>query len=325
MNKKIIFIMSDSEAYLRDEVIRMSKEWGFTTSNVKTVEEWNPALARGAISLFGDVSMVHLDLSDKNKLKKFTDLISDKKYKSQFENDNWFGHGLIITSIHAQGVKKIENLVTNSGGKVIKKAKPGEMKKKLLARVKLNKDSKEFLDNYAGEDYQILIPIVNQLEHMDKKEQLSITIEDLIVRLPSKPGSVLPWEFIDPMLEGNANEAVSLYKRSMEGSHVLVTMQLARKKLQMLYRLKLLDMSGIWNSKEQAAILGERNGPNIWNTAKVAKKISLPTAEYLAKLALETEAKLKGYSSANPDIIFTNFIATVCLSIKYNKVLPLNI
>ena len=317
--------MSDSEAYLRDEVLRISKDWNFTISNVKTVEEWDPTLARGAVSLFGDISMVHLDLSDKNKLKKFVDLISDKKNKSQFENENWFGHGLIITSIHAQGTKKIENLVTKTGGKVVKKAKPEEMKKKLLARIHISKDLKDFLNNYAGEDYQILISIVNQLENMDKKEQLSMTIDDLIVRLPSKPGAVLPWEFINYMLEGNANEAISLYQRSMEGSHVLVTMQLARKKLQMLYRLKLLDMSDIWNSKEQAAILGERNGPNIWNTAKVAKKISLPTAEYLAKLALETEANLKGYSSANSNLIFTNFIAMVCLSINYDKVFPLSI
>ena len=313
MDKKIMFIMSDSEAYLRDEVLRISKDWNFTISNVKTVEEWDPTLARGAVSLFGDISMVHLDLSDKNKLKKFVDLISDKKNKSQFENENWFGHGLIITSIHAQGTKKIENLVTKTGGKVVKKAKPEEMKKKLLARIHISKDLKDFLNNYAGEDYQILISIVNQLENMDKKEQLSMTIDDLIVRLPSKPGAVLPWEFINYMLEGNANEAISLYQRSMEGSHVLVTMQLARKKLQMLYRLKLLDMSDIWNSKEQAAILGERNGPNIWNTAKVAKKISLPTAEYLAKLALETEANLNGYSSVNSNLIFTNFIAMVCL------------
>lgn len=325
MDKKIMFIMSDSEAYLRDEVLRISKDWNFTISNVKTVEEWDPTLARGAVSLFGDISMVHLDLSDKNKLKKFVDLISDKKNKSQFENENWFGHGLIITSIHAQGTKKIENLVTKTGGKVVKKAKPEEMKKKLLARIHISKDLKDFLNNYAGEDYQILISIVNQLENMDKKEQLSMTIDDLIVRLPSKPGAVLPWEFINYMLEGNANEAISLYQRSMEGSHVLVTMQLARKKLQMLYRLKLLDMSDIWNSKEQAAILGERNGPNIWNTAKVAKKISLPTAEYLAKLALETEANLKGYSSANSNLIFTNFIAMVCLSINYDKVFPLSI
>ena len=52
--------MSDSEEYLRDETIRIYKEWGFSSSNVKSVEEWNPALVRGSLSLFGDVSMVHL-------------------------------------------------------------------------------------------------------------------------------------------------------------------------------------------------------------------------------------------------------------------------
>lgn len=325
MNKKLTFIMSDSEAYLRDEVIRISGEWGFTKSNIKYVEEWNPALVRGALSLFGDVSMIHLDLNDKNKLKNFVDLIGDKSQAQLFEGEKWFGPGLIITSIHAQGTKKIENLIEKSKGIVVKKAKPSEMKNKLLSRVKLNKDAKEFLVNYVGEDYQILIPLINQLEKLTKEEQSALPIEELIVKLPSKPGSVLPWEFINPLLEGNANEAINLYKRCVEGSHVLVTMQLARKKLQMLYRLKLLQLSGIWDSKKQAEILGENNGPNIWITAGVAKNLSLNTAEYLAKLALETEANLKGYSNAKPDLIFTNFIAASCLAIKYNRVLPLNI
>lgn len=325
MSKKLTFIMSDSEAYLRDEVIRIYTKWGFKSSNVKSVEDWNPALVRGSTSLFGEVSMIHLDLSDKNKLKKFADLISDKKQKQLFEGENWFGPGLIITSTHARGSKKVENLVTKSGGTIGKKAKPAEMKKLLFKRISLNKDSKEFLDNYVGEDFQLLIPIVNQIEKMSKTEQESLTIEDLIVRLPTKPGSVLPWEFVNPMLEGNAEKALDLYSRSVEGSHVLVTMQLARKKLQLLYRLKLLSIAGVWNSKEQAAALGEKNSPNIWITAGVAKKLSVSTCEYLAKLALETEANLKGHSNADPDLIFKNFISATCLAIKYDKALPLTI
>lgn len=325
MSKKLIFIMSDSEAYLRDEVIRISADWGFTSSMVKSVETWNPALVRGSVSLFGDVSMIHLDLSDKNKLKAFANYISDKKEKTLFEKDNWFGAGLIITSIHAQGAKKIENLVNKSGGIVVRKAKPIEMRNLLLKRIELNDNTKEFLESYVGEDYQILISIVNQLEILSKEEQKAMSVEDIIVRLPSKPGSVPPWEFINPMLEGKTKEAVDLYNRCIEGSHILVTMQLARTKLQLLYRLKLLLMAGIWNSKEQAEILKERNGPNIWITSNVAKKIDVSTAEYLAKLALITEANLKGHSSADPNIIFTNFIAATCLAIKYNRVLPLNI
>lgn len=316
--------MSDSEEYLRDETIRIYKEWGFSSSNVKSVEEWNPALVRGSLSLFGDVSMVHLDLSDKNKLKKFVDVIGNKETKKNFDGDSWFGAGLIITSTHAMGIKKIETLVTKTGGTVVKKEKPAEMKKRILKRVSLSKDSKEFLSNYSGENWEILIPIVNEIEKSPKEKQLELTIEDLVVKLPGKPGSVLPWEFVNPLLEGKAEEAVQLYKRSVEGSHVLVNMQLARKKLQMLYRLKLLQLSGVYDSKQQAPILGERNGPNVWITAGVAKKLSLSTAEYLAKLALETEANLKGYSSAPPDTIFTNFIASACLAIKYNQALPLN-
>lgn len=324
MSNKIEFIMSDSEAYLRDEVLRISKEWGFNKSSIKTVEEWNPALVRGSVSLFGDVSMIHLDLTDKNKLKNFVTLISDKNNKKMFES-NWSGPGLLITSTHAQGTKKIETLVSSSGGSVRKKAKPAEMKKVLFKRIKISKDAKEFLDAYVGEDYQILIGVVNQIEKMDDESQKNLSIEDLAVRLPGKPGALPPWDFINPMLEGNANRAIDLYERSVVGSHVLVTMKLARTKLQLLYRIKMLQLSGVHKADKQAEILNERNGPNIWIIAKLAQKLDVSTTEYLAKLALKTEADLKGHSNANPDVIFKNFIAMTCLAVKYNKTMPLSI
>lgn len=325
MSKKLIFIMSDSDSYLRDEVLRISDEWGFSSANVKYTENWDPALVRGSMSLFGEESMVHLDLSNNSKLKSFVSLIRSKKEKHMFEGDNWFGPGLIITSVHARGTKAVQDLVKDSGGQVIKKAKPAEMKKLLLGRINLNKESEDFLSNYVGEDYEILFPIVNQLKKMSDEEQFEMKIDDLIVRLPGTPGSVLPWEFVNPMLEGNAKEAIDLYERAVSGSHILVTMQLARTKLQLMYRLKLLLIAGIWKSDEQAKILKERNGPNIWITAKAAKKVNVETAEYLAKLALSTEAKLKGASSANPDLIFKNFIASTCIAINSNQSLPLKI
>lgn len=319
----LLFVMSDSEAHLRDEVIRQREKWGFKSSNVKTTETWNPALARGSVSLFGEPTLIHLDLSDKNRLKSFVEMIDDKK--SKYFEDHWFGQGVIITSTHAQGTKKIENLIKKSGGKVIKKAKPAEMVKILLNRVNLSKESKDFLKDYAGENYEILFSIVNQIEKMDKSEQQNTTIEDLIIRLPSKPGAVPPWEFINPMLEGDAKKAIKLYERAIEGSHILVTMTFAKSNLQLLYRLKVLQSVGIWKSNEQAETIGERNGPKIWNAANVAKKVDIKTAEYLAKLALATEANLKGHSSANPDIIFKNFIAAVCIAIDKNKALPLTL
>lgn len=322
MSKKITFIMADSEAYLRDEVIRVAEEWGFSKSNVKTVEDWNPALGRNSISLFGDVSITHLDLADGNKLKNFVTFMEDKRHKDLFKAENWFGAGLIITSTHAKGAKKVETLVEKSGGKVQRKATPEEMRKILLKRLSLGKETSEFLDAYVGNDYQILVGIVNQLEKLTKDEQKALTVDDLVVRLPGKPGSLPPWEFVNPMLEGNTKKAIELYERAVEGSHVLVTMKLARTKLQLLYRLKLLQIAGVWKSQEQAAVVGERNGPNIWITAKVAQQLDMATVEYLAKLALKTEASLKGESRVNPDLLFRNFIAMTCLSIKYNRVLP---
>lgn len=315
--------MSDSEVFLRDEVIRVSEEWGFSKADVKTVETWDPTLTRGSVSLFGQTSIIHLDLTDNNKLKAFVKLLTDKNTKDMFK-ENWIGSGVIITSTHARGAKKVETLVESSGGIVQKKAKPEEMKRILMERISLNKEAREFLLAYVGDDYQILIGIANQISKMTDEEQKKLTIEDLIVRLPGKPGTLPPWDFINPMLEGNTNEAIKLYERAVEGSHVLVTMKLARTKLQLLYRLKLLQNAGIRDSKKQAECVGERNGPNIWITSKVAQKVSIQTAEYLAKLALITESNLKGGSQVDSNLIFKNFIASTCLAINYNRALHLS-
>lgn len=324
MKKKITFIMSDSPAYLHDEVIRTYKDWGFTTSTVKTVEEWSHSLVGSSVSLFGDVSMVHLDLSDQHKLKAFVNLISDKKEKDFFEG-HWFGPGLIITTTYARGAKKIEALVEASGGKVAKKAKPAEMRKLLLGRINLNNDTRAFSEAYVGDDYDMLISVVNELSKLNKDEQNSITPDELIVKLPIQQGSVPPWDFINPMLEGNSKDAVELFQRAIISTNILVPMMLARKKLQLLYRLKVLQLDGVWKSDEQAKILGEANGPNIWITSKASRSVSLETAEYLAKLSLVTEANLKGHSQADPVLIFTNYIVAVCLAIKMNTALPLEI
>ena len=317
--------MSDSEAYLHDEVVRTYKDWGYISSNVKTIQEWRHSIVGSSVSLFGDVSMVHLDLSDANDLKKFVTLISDKVEAEKFKKEGWFGPGLIITSTVARGAKKIENLVTASNGVVAKKEKPEQMRKILLGRLRLNPSSKEFLEAYVGDDYEMLISITNQLESMSEDDQYGMTPERLIVRLPTKPGAVPPWEFVNPMLEGNAREAVSLFQRAIVSTHILVPMKIVRGKLQLLYRLKVLIDAGVWNSKEQAQILGESNGPNIWITAKAAKGISLETAEYVAKLSLVTEANLKGHSRADVNTLFENFIAAVCIAIKNDTPLPLEI
>lgn len=325
MKNKLIFIMSDSEAYLRDETIRIYKKWGFNSSNVKTIQKWDSSLAVNSTTLFGDTSMIHFDLSDKNDLKAFVSLIGKKGEKEKFKKENWYGPGLIITSIHARGAKKIENLVTATGGKVVKKAKPAQMITKLLKRVNLSKNSNDFLRTYAGEDYDMLISVVNGIEDLPKGEQKMLTPAELAVKLPTKPGTVPPWEFTDPLLKGNTAEAIDLFERAMEGSHVLVAMVLARRKLQLLYRLKVLQGAGVWDSKEQAKLLGERNGPGIWIPAKTAKNLSLNTTMYLAKLSLATEADLKGHSSADPHILFKNYIAAACLAIRYNSNMPLSI
>lgn len=306
------FIMSDSDVYLRDQVFQFAKDLNIKT--IKDTETWNFALAKNT-SLFGEKHVIHLDLSDKNKLKAFAEILKEKREKDNFEKSNWFGDGLIITSTHATGTKKIEELVKKHDGQVIKKAKPADMTNMLLKELPINNQLKTFLKDYIGEDYQILVTISNQLKHYDETDLENLTLDELITKLPCKPGGVPPWNYVNHMVKGNAKKAVAEYERAAESSHPLVMMTFAKNKIQPLYRVKTLKAAGL-NSQEISSIIKEKN---IWHLEDPAKRISISTAEYLAKITIELETNLKGTSKADPNLLFKIYIAKVCLAIKNNK------
>lgn len=318
--KKLTFIMNDSESFLRDKVLSVAEEWGFTPSDIRHTEVWNAAQASSPLSLFGTAKMTHLDLTDKKKLKAFVNAIDNSKKTGDFNNENWFGVGLIITTLHAQGVKKIENLIKANGGTTIKKEKPDAMRKKLLDEVSLSKRTREQVEDYVGNDYEMLISPLNEIKKLDKTAQQELSFEDFVVMLPTRPGAIPPWEFVTPMLEGRINEAIDLYDRILSGSHVLQTMWHAKSKVDMMYRLKMLTVNGVKGTKKQAEVLGERDSPVLYYTGKPAQRLSAEVVEYIAALTYKVEEDIKGGLNVNSDLHFRSYIAKVAVAAKLNKI-----
>ena len=96
--------------------------------------------------------------------------------KESFKKENWFGSGLIITATKAQGIKPIETLIINSNGAFFKKKKSEEIKLELFKELKLSKNIEFFLDEYSGEDYELLINCANAIRPLSDEEKKKLTI-----------------------------------------------------------------------------------------------------------------------------------------------------
>lgn len=303
---KLCMIMDSEEAYCKSKVIEVYKKWGFSSSDVKTQTEWDGPIS--GKTLFGGQMIMYLNLNDKRDMKAFVKKITDKKTKVDFKKDNWFGNGLIISVLTAQGSKKIENLVKASKGTIFKKEKPQKRKEELLKTLKIPNDSKKVLSYYVGEDYQMLLSFVNEVSKKPISEQENMTSDKVLTFFPAKPGSVQPWIFMNSLLDGKTSQSINEFKRTLENTNILVTMVFLQRQISMLYRIATARLEIPNSPKRLAAAIGEKAYGGFWPVYNVAKRTSYRNARQAAILVFELENDLKGNGKIIPK---NEFITTL--------------
>lgn len=298
---KVCLIIDPSEAFLRSKTQEIFTEWGFKRTNVKELSEWQ--FLPKAPSLFGDLIMAHLDLTKKGTLKTFADLISQRKMQESFQGD-WFGNGVIITATTAQGTKKLEKLVTDSGGFIIKKEKSGNRKKEMFSNLSVSQEVKSAVDFYVGEDYDLMISFANEVSKLPKDEQQRMTPELAFSYFPPIPGSVLPWEYLNALMNGKTGESITLFNRTLKNTHVLVCLVFITKKMQLMYRVKSAMELGINNDKQIAEAIGEKAGFELTSIARTARRVPIGRVEQIALITNKLESDIKGGSHVDPTDLF---------------------
>ena len=298
MNNKLVLIIEESIAVSRDAVLEYVDKWGSREHFVE-MEEWAFGNKYVSNSLFGDGYIIHLDLSEKDNMRKFIKLLDDKKTKDKFTG-NWYGEGMIITVSTAQGISKIEKLVTAAKGTVVKKLTPEQAIAKLLKDMYFSQEIKEAIKSHVGDDYEMVTSLRNEMKKVQKDVQEGMSLEEVFIKIPQKPGSVKPWEFINPLMEGNLRETIDSFYRTIENTHVLVLMLFVKRKIDLLYRVStaLIGANPYVKSEKIAAELGCKNGPELWHILKSAKKIPFSAAQHLAEIAIEGENSIKGGRTA---------------------------
>lgn len=300
-NTNVKLIIDPSDAFLRAKVQETFQEWGFKRTAVRELSEWQ--FIPKAPSLFGEKLMTHLNLTGKGDIKKFADLISLRKMQEAFSGD-WYGNGLIITASTSVGVSKIEKLVTSSGGLVVKKEKSPARKKELLSGLNLSYEVRNAVDDYSGEDYDLMLSFVGAVSKLSKEEQGELTVQDAYSYFPPIPGSVLPWEFLNSLMNGNTTKSIDQFKRTIKNTHILVPLVFVTKKMQLLYRIRLSMEDGIRGDKNIATAMGEKPSWEITNLMRTARNIPIRNAELIAITSSKLESDLKGGSTTDGETEF---------------------
>jgi DNA polymerase III delta subunit len=255
MGMKLIIINYETESYAKQRAADILDEWGFSKGNVIVTDNINN---RARPSLFGEKLATELWMADKDALQKTLEILEP-------DANNVVGNGLVILFSLAENLKVVKAVKTLAKKLDCVYEHPksdanGEISS-IMNNVHLNQDAEQFLLDYVGKDYTVLLPIVKNISSLSRKEQQGLTINDLIIRMPQDPGEFPiwgDWKKQDPGLDGyimqhQCGPALVRLERILEGgTSPLVIIAVLRNKFYSMFRLKSLLLSG--STPSEAAI-----------------------------------------------------------------------
>lgn len=266
-------IVNPTESYLLHQRDKVLKE-AFGTEEYRSIPSASQA---GARNLFGSTLPAVLRIStntEANLAAKQISELSDTKLKS----------GLVVLfEGAARSCKKLIEACSSRGQVNVFDSSDRNWNKStaknILAELHIPKPVKEFLLDWAGEDYEQLLSISKTLGELSPRAQSSVSIDAVLARLPLPPGSVPPWEIEQPLLAKNTTKTIEMFRRIVAHSSPIVVSSILSKKFEQMYRI--LSISGLGLSKgESAALVGASPG-QMYYLEKSANRIGLEKLEKL--------------------------------------------
>lgn len=228
-----------------NEILNKEK---ISTSQLNKQTEFSPIVTKGLFS--SERQAIWLNLEEKKDLNEFKKYIKDKANEEILKSQDL----LIITTIHLQGSSPLVKITEKLKGEVIKD-KTNDVAE-LLESYPLSKYNLDNLKLYIGESAEKAVPLINTLDKMSDEEIKKISYEELLIALPSKPGTVPPYQYTDAVFRGDLEEASFELDRILENSDPILCMVFLHNKIETINRANLLYLSGIKNYKDIAKELG---------------------------------------------------------------------
>lgn len=311
----IALVADKQAAYVSFERDRILKDWGVAWEETRGIQDVAEA---GLSSLFGDAPVSVLELPDKENIKSLVE-----KLKAAKDSDwkRWSTPGIImLTSVDRNSTKTLEKLIQDHGGEVVLSKENSKDKNppaaRLVDELHISRDAKVFLKDFAGDDYSSILSLMKTLGDLTPKQQQSITVDDLLVRLPQAPGGIPPWEIEPAILNGNVTKAVELYRRVSETSSFLIVLAILKNKFNLVFKIaSLMSLNPGMNLDQVAKALKVPNNYPLRLAYDSAKRIGLKKATQIIELMATTEAKVKGGSSGNPHVMMESTIVQVSTTV----------
>src|SRR5574344_338044 len=228
-----------------NEILNKEK---ISTSQLNKQTEFSPIVTKGLFS--SERQAIWLNLEEKKDLNEFKKYIKNKDNEEILKSQDL----LMITTIHLQGSSPLVKITEKLKGEVIKD-KTNDVAE-LLESYPLSKYNLDNLKLYIGESAEKAVPLINTLDKMSDEEIKKISYEELLIALPSKPGTVPPYQYTDAVFRGDLEEASFELDRILENSDPILCMVFLHNKIETINRANLLYLSDIKNYKDIAKELG---------------------------------------------------------------------
>lgn len=307
---RLALIIDKSDAYINFQTERVLDRWGVSKSETRVVNSLSPA----GPSLFGGVPTSIIHLEDAEAVKALVAAADPETLVKDFPS------GVIVTtSVARNSTRKLETLFTSLSGELYIPPGKGDdpLAVKLLSELNVTKEVRETLLSYVGEDYDSLIPIVDSLSSIPRKHHGRITVEDIYVRFPQPKGAVAPWLIEKPLLAGNMEEAIDLFRRIHQHSHFLVVLTILKNKFQMAYRIAVMTNDSPRITDDAiATALGLNSSGQVRFARRTAREYGVAKLQKAVLTIAETESKVKGMSAAPNVATVEAMLVSLCMTLR---------
>ena len=295
-DRKLVLIVDKSEAYVNFQRERVLQRWGVAKADTRYVTNF---LDSGGVTLFGDAPTSLLYLSDTDQVKSLNETLA--KISEEEVNEVCESGIVVYTTLPRTSTKKLEDNFKKMGGTIYAPPSKGELTlpQKLVSELNLSRSVKEMLLAYVGEDYDLLLPLVESISELPKETHPRITEEDIYLRFPQPKGAIAPWTIEQPLLAGKMTEAIDVLRRVHQHSHFLVVLAILKNKFQLAYRTAVILEENPRASNDEIAKFLKLNSSGQVGFAK--KHGTTYGKENLQKVVIalaKAEAKIKGASAA---------------------------
>lgn len=299
---KIALIIDKSRPYLDFQRDKILSDWKI--DEYELVKSFSEV---GEATIFGIPPTSEMFIEDTNGIKK---LLNDlEQASSNGTLNSRLEQGLVVkTTVARVSTKKLESFIKDNGGIVVfakENAKDKtKVSDKMLSQTGLNNKVKDFLSDYIGDDYETLITILRSIDVLSHKQQYALQVDDMFIRLPQPPGAIPPWEIEKPIMAGDANKTIEMYRRITQHSHYLVIVSILKNKLQLAW--KIASLMSVQPNMSMANLANALNTPNNYPfklSYNTAKDFGQKNLESCLKILLEAESNVKGNSNADGNVI----------------------